>query len=65
MDPYWMYKVKKGQVASKLFDTKKEPKGWYDSPKAAKAAKEESEIDLATAEALDDDNSTGSHNQLG
>ena len=36
MDPYWMYRVKNGAVESKLFTSKKEPKGWLDSNKAAK-----------------------------
>ena len=41
-----MYKVgKDGKVEAKLFDTKKEPKGWSDSPKAAKAKKQTEKVD--------------------
>ena len=46
MDPYWMYKVgKDGEVMSKLFTTKKEPKGWYDNPKKAKAGEVEEVVE--------------------
>ncbi len=34
-----MYQVKDGQVIDQLFNPDDVPKGWYDSPKAAKAAK--------------------------
>ena len=60
MDPYWMYRVKDGAVESKLFTSKKEPKGWLDSNKAAKyelangkpMELKEEEIDLLTSNAL-------------
>ena len=38
-DPWCMYQVKDGQVINQMFDPDDVPKGWYDSPKAAKAAK--------------------------
>tara|TARA_R110000803_G_scaffold91610_1_gene159138 strand:- start:452 stop:658 length:207 start_codon:yes stop_codon:yes gene_type:complete len=33
-----MYKVVNGEVKGELFDPREIPEGWYDSPKAAKAA---------------------------
>ena len=69
MDPYWMYKVgKDGEVMSKLFTTKKEPKGWYDNPKKAKAGEVEEvveevetveEVAEETQEETTNGNSTG------
>ena len=37
-DPCWMYQLQGSEVKSELFDPRKIPEGWYDSPKAAKAA---------------------------
>ncbi|MBL4664262.1 MAG: hypothetical protein JKY22_12090 [Flavobacteriaceae bacterium] len=48
-DPWCMYKFENGQVVNKLFDPDKIPKGWFDSPKAAKAGKKTSK---ATSEGL-------------
>lgn len=60
------YQVKDGEVINQLFPMGnkdwKIPNGWYDSPKAAKAAAEkkalepvEEKIDLQTAQALQED----------
>ena len=38
-DPWCMYQVKDGAVVSKMFHPDQIPKGWHDSPRAAKAAK--------------------------
>jgi hypothetical protein len=35
-DPWCMYKFENGVVINKLFDPDAIPKGWYDSPRAAK-----------------------------
>ena len=37
-DPCWMYQVQGSEVKGELFHPKQVPNGWYDSPKAAKAA---------------------------
>ena len=42
-----MYQVKNGQVINKLFHPDRIPEGWYDSPKAAKAALEQPKIEKA------------------
>jgi hypothetical protein len=57
-DPYWLYKVVKGEVISKLFMSHKEPKGWYESPAAAKRAKSSKKLEKV------DDDSTGYNQQL-
>jgi hypothetical protein len=62
MAPYFMYKVVKGEVQSKLFDSPKEPKNWYDSPKAAKAAVEAKKLEKKLEKA--NDNSAGFNQQL-
>ncbi|MEE8289572.1 MAG: hypothetical protein V3R25_09185 [Nitrosomonadaceae bacterium] len=37
-DPWCMYKAENGQVINAMFHPDSIPEGWYDSPKAAKAA---------------------------
>ena len=37
-DHWCMYKVEDGQVINQLFEPSEIPNGWYDSPKAARAA---------------------------
>lgn len=52
-DPWCMYQVKDGAVINQLFHPDRIPDGWYDSPKAAKAALEKpkpAKIDLRTKE---------------
>ena len=63
-----MFKVVKGEVESKLFDTDKLPAGWSDSPPAAKAKAAAPKIKKVETPAVietgvSDGNSTG-HNQL-
>ncbi len=65
MDPYWMYRVKKGEVESKLFTSKKEPKGWYDSPKAAKAGIKAKADELEKKLGKHDDDSSGLNKLFG
>jgi hypothetical protein len=63
MDPYFMHKIgKNGEVISKKFDTKKLPVGWWDSPKAAKEAKNKPAV--KKVDEVEDDNSTGTNQQL-
>jgi len=38
LDPWCMYQVKDGVVINAMFLPDRIPKGWYDSPKAAKQA---------------------------
>jgi len=45
MIPYYMYKITKGEVKAKLFDTPKSPAGWFDSPHAARAAVEAKKLE--------------------
>ena len=40
-NPWHMYKVEGGEVINRLFTPGHIPDGWYDSPKAAKAALEQ------------------------
>ena len=55
MDDYWMFKVgKDGEVMLKLFNTKKLPKGWSDSPKAARAAVEAKKLEKKLGKSNDD-----------
>lgn len=50
-DPWWMYKSINGKVESHLFDPDKIPKGWYDSPGAARAAAKPKKLDGRSKEA--------------
>lgn len=38
IDPWCMYQVKGGEVINAMFLPDRIPEGWFDSPKAAKAA---------------------------
>ena len=44
-----MYQVKDDRVVNQLFDPDSIPRGWYDSPKAAKAAKVKQDAKAAKA----------------
>ena len=67
-DPCFMYQIQGSEVKGELFHPKQVPEGWYDSPKAAKAAKSEpkaeKKVDGRSKAARllrtqSDDNSTG------
>lgn len=62
MEPYYMYKVAKGEVKGKLFDTPKLPSGWFDSPKAARAAVEAKKLEKRLGGS--NDNSSRNSQQL-
>ena len=57
-DPWCMYKLHKGEVISQLFNPDKIPKGWYDSPRKAKAKKQSK---LYTNKLSDEANITINH----
>lgn len=68
-DPWWMYQCINGEVVSHLFDPDKIPKGWHDSPRAAKAARKPKKIDGRSKEAKslkaqEDGDSSGLDKQL-
>ena len=67
-DPTWMYQVQGSEVKGELFHPKQVPNGWYDSPKAAKAANSEPKVEKKVdgrskaarlLRTQSDDNSTG------
>ena len=66
-DPWCMYQIKDGKVINKLFHPDAIPDGWFDSPKAAKAATTEPQVEVKRGpgrpKKVIDDNSSG-FNQL-
>ncbi len=59
VDPWCMYQVKDGKVVNAMFLPDRIPEGWYDSPKAAKAALEVEEPEPGEVDKVEPDKVDG------